>query len=219
MQRARSKRCEDRCAYRTRRLQSRECYLPELVQRDTERKRAGPEDLQRPNAPGNPGRCHPRGPQPAGSVALSKPLFQKGPFNSAPLNARSSYDLEAICRPVIVPAANGGKMSVAGLCRQSLGMLNRNDRVIHGPEDLNWSGVMPQCFHVIPRVAKHESDREKKESSGGYTRQGIEGNNQHNFVRCHFLPSKRAGRSAANRLSQDTNCIIRVPRAQELICL
>src|SRR6266478_4660634 len=103
-----------------------------------------------------------------------------------------------VCRPVIVPARDRRKMSAGGLSRQSLGMLNRNDHVLFGSENLNRSGVMPQRFHVIPSVAKHEAHRKKVESPGGYTRQVIERNNQHDFFRRHFLPSKRARRAAAD---------------------
>lgn len=35
------------------------------------------------------------------------------------------------------------------------------DRVIQGFEDLNGFGVVPQCSHVIPGVAKLETDRRK----------------------------------------------------------
>src|SRR5438552_8162571 len=70
------------------------------------------------------------------------------------LSARSSCNLQITCRPVIVPAGNRGEMSTGNLSRQSPGMLDRNDRIIYGSENLNCSGIMLQRFHVIPSVAK-----------------------------------------------------------------
>src|SRR6187431_2441787 len=68
----------------------------------------------------------------------------------------SSCDFQMIvCRPVIVPASNRGEMCAANLPRQGPGMFDWNNRIIDCSENLNGSGIVAQCFHVIPGVAKH----------------------------------------------------------------
>jgi hypothetical protein len=67
------------------------------------------------------------------------------PARSAPLNMFSSLNLyPIIIRPVIVPALNRDEPSPGDLGRQGLGMINRDDRVAKGSNDLNWTRVPPQ---------------------------------------------------------------------------
>lgn len=104
-----------------------------------------------------------------------------------------------------MPAGNRDELNVGNPFSQRLGVLNRDDSVIHSPENLDWPRKVAQRFDVIPRVAKHESDGKERKVSGSHVGQGVERNDQGDFVWRDTLPRQNAGGTAANRFTQDTN--------------
>jgi len=119
---------------------------------------------------------------------------------------RSSFNLYlGLLRPFIVPTRYGKKVSIGNLVRQSLGMINRDDRVVSGSKYVHWSSEVFHGLHIVPLITKQQPDWKKWVMSGSHIGQGIKGNHKHDFVWWNFLLSKGAGRTGADRFTQHTN--------------